>query len=403
MRYIIAILIFFAGLAFTKAALGELPILNSDGEIEIPFREAFKNAVREEVNNDQYNALILEAIEEDDLALAQSYIRLADDLNFTVDKSLLQRAAEEKTIDDYAVGATAGCLTGNIDTTAHLLGTIACDLFLVGDIRDILIEGGKELSPEKDADRIILGLSVAGAATSVGALFTAGAVGPADIGASALKNAKRAGRVSEEFTAELARETGRIIDPPQLQRLVNATGSSTVNIFTEFPGFFANIRRNGKIDWDYPKRVVSPFRRELDDYGAYVAKLPISKTLSDLGQVNANLTRNSARWDAPIFGASETTKLLGDIPIRGGGAAIPAVKTSDEIAELVTMSAKLGPDTRAGVKLLGAKTIRGLKITKKVGEFLLERLTAFIPALLGFLLAVFWLFLTSGDRKRTAR
>src|SRR4029079_6813716 len=85
-----------------------------------------------------------------------------------------------------------------------LAGSALGDLFVFGDVRDAVREGGRYVSGEA-YDPLILGLAGAGIAITAGTYATAGAAVPARLGLSALKVARRTGQLS----GAMARWIGR--------------------------------------------------------------------------------------------------------------------------------------------------------------------------------------------------
>lgn len=90
--------------------------------------------------------------------------------------------------------AGRGALTGEGDSLEALVGAIAADFFIVGDVRDLLIQAGN-LARGEEADGVIAALSAAGVATTV--------MPQIDIAAAVLKAARRAGTLSREMADAL--------------------------------------------------------------------------------------------------------------------------------------------------------------------------------------------------------
>ncbi len=65
-----------------------------------------------------------------------------------------------------ALAAGKGAVTGDADSLEGLIGAVATDFFIVGDVRDLVIEGGKHLI-DGDGDGVILTLSVLGVITTL--------------------------------------------------------------------------------------------------------------------------------------------------------------------------------------------------------------------------------------------
>lgn len=126
------------------------------------------------------NFLILEANPLDlaDTLLAQKRWRearyLADFVATRPELGELARAqsitlAAETALDFLPIQIQAflqGVISGEANNTASLLGAVTLDLFVIGDVRDILVQGYKEFS-EQNGDKIILALSATGLSLSL--------------------------------------------------------------------------------------------------------------------------------------------------------------------------------------------------------------------------------------------
>jgi hypothetical protein len=122
----------------------------------------------------------------DDPEAAAMHSALTDELaGITLERESFMRRLRD---------AGKGAVTGRGETLEEILGAVTADFFLVGDIRDIVIEGGKQLL-DGESDEIILLLSVAG-------VFTTLAPG-IDWAPSILKVARRTGAMSDRFAAWL--------------------------------------------------------------------------------------------------------------------------------------------------------------------------------------------------------
>src|SRR4029077_11725959 len=95
-----------------------------------------------------HQALIEENIETalatGDADLANSFVELAREKNIALGDALTTRVndavAEENSTSYFARGFVTGLVTGNADDVATLSRTVAGDLFVFGDIRDIVRE-----------------------------------------------------------------------------------------------------------------------------------------------------------------------------------------------------------------------------------------------------------------------
>src|SRR5207247_6756644 len=92
-----------------------------------------------------------------------------------------------------------GLVTGNADDFASLSGTVTGDLFVFGDIRDVVREG-KHLAMGEDTDHLILGLATAGLAVTAATYVSVGGAAPLRAGLTRVKGARKVGRLGEGLT-----------------------------------------------------------------------------------------------------------------------------------------------------------------------------------------------------------
>src|ERR1700743_3880309 len=152
------------------------------------------------VQND--NAVISSNIEAalaaNDADLANSFVDLAKAKNISLDDELLRRVSdavtEQNSASHFARGFASGLVTGNADDAASLSGTVAGDLFVFGDIRDVVREG-KHLAMGEDTDRLVLGLAAAGLAVTAATYVSVGGVGPVRAGLSMVKDGRKVRRL----------------------------------------------------------------------------------------------------------------------------------------------------------------------------------------------------------------
>lgn len=111
----------------------------------------------------------------------------------------------------------SGALTGEGDTLEALGGAVAADLFVFGDVRDLVIQGGRALRGE-EADEVLVALSTAGL------LLTAAP--SVDLGAALLKFARRAGAMTARMARSIVRLGRRALrrgDAADLRRVLDDT------------------------------------------------------------------------------------------------------------------------------------------------------------------------------------
>jgi hypothetical protein len=169
------------------------------------------------------------ALEANDADLAGSFVELARARNIPIGENLSQRVsdalAEQNSTSHFARRFASGLVTGNADDAASLSGTVAGDLFVFGDIRDVVREG-KHLAMGEDTDRLVLGLATAGRAVTAATYISVGGVAPLRAGLTLVKDARKVGRLGEGLTEWAGRSAREVVDTPMLQNAV-ASGSVT--------------------------------------------------------------------------------------------------------------------------------------------------------------------------------
>ena len=176
-------------------------------------------------------ALVAENIEAalaaDDADLANSFAELARDKNIAVSEELSKRVSdavtEANSTSHLAKRFATGFVTGSADDVASLSGTVAGDLFVFGDIRDVVREG-KHLAMGEDTDHLVLGLATTGLAVTAATYVSVGGAVPVRAGLTMVKDARKVGRLGEGLTQWAGRSAREVVDAPMLQHAV-ASGS----------------------------------------------------------------------------------------------------------------------------------------------------------------------------------
>ena len=163
------------------------------------------------------------ALAANDSDLAASFVELARDRGIAVSEELTKRVSdavtESNSTSDMARRFATGLVTGSADDLASLSGTVAGDLFVYGDIRDVVREG-KHLAMGEEVDRLVLGLATVGLAVTAATYVTVGGVGPVRAGLSMVKDARKVGRLGEGLTQWAGRSAREVVDAPVLQQAV---------------------------------------------------------------------------------------------------------------------------------------------------------------------------------------
>nr|WP_225708934.1 hypothetical protein [Bradyrhizobium cenepequi] len=166
---------------------------------------------------------IEQALAADDADLAGSFLELAREKNVAISDGLATRVndavAEASSTSHVAKRFAAGLVTGTADDLASLSGTVTGDLFVFGDVRDVVREG-KHLAMGEETDRLVLGLAAAGLAVTAATYVSVGGVAPVRAGLSLVKDARKVGRISEGLSAWVGRSAREAVDAPMLQEAV---------------------------------------------------------------------------------------------------------------------------------------------------------------------------------------
>jgi len=163
------------------------------------------------------------ALVESDADLARSFVALAAEKDIPLRADLTRRVSEAVTQENssahFATRFASGLMTGNADDVASLTGTVAGDLFVFGDIRDVVREG-KHLAMGEEADRLVLGLAAAGLVVTAATYVSVGGVAPVRAGLTLVKDARKVGRLGEGLTTWAGRSARGMVDGPMLQNAV---------------------------------------------------------------------------------------------------------------------------------------------------------------------------------------
>jgi hypothetical protein len=169
------------------------------------------------------------ALTSGDADLAGSFLELAKEKNIALPDELSRRVndavVEQNSTTHFARQFATGLVTGKADDVASLSGTVAGDLFVFGDIRDVVREG-KHLAMGEDTDRLVLGLAAAGLVVTAATYVSVGGAAPVRAGLSLVKDARKLGRLGEGLTEWAGRSARDMVDAPMLQNAV-VSGSIT--------------------------------------------------------------------------------------------------------------------------------------------------------------------------------
>lgn len=160
-----------------------------------------------------------------------------------------------------------GAVTGRGDSLEALVGAVAADFFLVGDVRDLVIEGGKQIV-DGESDQLVMLLSLAGVLTTVAPEI--------DWAPSIIKAARRSGKLGEGLAGSLrtslkGRDTAKVAemfeDVARISKKASPGGAMRTLALAESP---ADLKRLAKFVESQPAGAFA--LHVMGDQGAAILK-----------------------------------------------------------------------------------------------------------------------------------
>jgi len=201
-------------------------------------------------NTDVAASGIDEALAANDADLARSYLDLADARHVAVGDDRRKKVAAA--VADAASTTTAmksfayGFVGGEPTDATSFAGTALGDLFVFGDIRDAVREGGRLAMGEK-ADTLVLGLACVGLAITAGTYATLGAEAPVRVGLTMAKVARKTGRLSEELAASVGRMLRGVVDWGALKKAIAGVSVTEPQLAVRAARDAVKVERAGKL------------------------------------------------------------------------------------------------------------------------------------------------------------
>jgi hypothetical protein len=153
---------------------------------------------------------IAEALQRNDVELAESFVALAAERGIAVPEDLKARLAQAQAPAMQSSRAAGnfgrGFITGQTEDAAGLIGAAAGDLIGWGDVRDLGREGWHALSGQ-EVNKLLVGMSAAGLAVTAWTYLSAGAAVPVREGLSVVKAAGRTERLGKGLVESVGRST----------------------------------------------------------------------------------------------------------------------------------------------------------------------------------------------------
>jgi len=141
---------------------------------------------------------INEALVAGDTELARSFLDLAAEREVAIPPALIAKieSAEQDAERPASKAASfaRGFVTGKPEDVTSAAGMLTGDLFVFGDLRDVVREGWRGMRGE-EMDTLVLGLAGTGIAVTAGMYASAGLAAPARAGLTVAKAARRGGHL----------------------------------------------------------------------------------------------------------------------------------------------------------------------------------------------------------------
>lgn len=281
------------------------------------------------VNDEKIRQRVADAVQRDDGTDAMLWIEMARRLGIPLAGGLEAAAyaikARDDSIEQQFGDYISGFLRGSADSLAGLAGAMTSDLTVYGDVRDIVVEGGKMIAGEEYSE-FILSLSMVGLAATVGTVATGGGGVLVKAGLSLVKFARRAGHMSAAFAARLTRLAGDAVDLPAFKRMLR------------------------ELDLSDP----SGSWKILSDYAGTVKGARIFDVLGKLEDIRATV------------GTAEALRLL------------KRMEKIEDVDDIYDLTKAAGKRTRGIIELTGKTSMRAIKYTANVLQILFEYVWALI-------------------------
>lgn len=320
------------------------------------------------------------SLAEDDIAEAGNLVSLAQARGHEIPAELAEKTRESvfqfglRNLKDFINGAT----TGEATSATAIGGAMAADYVGVGDVRDVVIQGG-HLIQGQDYDKITLGLSLVGLATVIPG------TGAVDIGASVVKTANKAGKLSKPLRNHVGKLASEMVDVSALRK-----GLSEVKLPTFRTPAIREVRSTvSNLKWS------DVMKGDFSGFGALIkSMMPIDVDAAKVSFKGAIKPGVASEVGSLVNNASSITKVGG---VKTTFRVLEHADDAKDLSRFTKLTDKFGEQTSAVVKLLGKTAI-------KLGK-LAYWLAAIMIIVLGWVLWAAWLAysMTNGLGKLVTR
>lgn len=165
---------------------------------------------------------IIESLNENNIEDSIIYRDMAEYLNIELSEELSKKLEEKNTFFSKVKSNTQdfgeSFITGESDSMAGLAGSTISDMLVVGDIRDLSLEGQKLVSGE-EYDSLVIGLAAIGVGMSASQFISLGGTSSLKISTSIMKFAKKTNILTKKFTKNISSLLSKSIDYSKLKSI----------------------------------------------------------------------------------------------------------------------------------------------------------------------------------------
>lgn len=306
------------------------------------------------------------SLAEEEIAEAGNLVALAQERGHEIPAELVEKSKESvfqyglRNIKDFINGAT----TGEATSATAIGGALAADYVGVGDVRDAVIQGGY-LVQGQDYDKITLGLSLFGLATVVPG---SGAV---DLGASVVKTANKAGKLSKPLRNRVGKLASELVDVSALRK-----GLAEVKLPTFRTPTIREVRSTiSNLKWS------DVMKGDFSGFGALIkSMMPIDVDAAKMSFKGAIKPNVASEVGTLVSNATVITKVGG---VKTTFRVLEHADNAKDLSRFTKLTSKYGEWTSAVVKILGKTAI-------KLGK-LAYWLAALMIGILGWFMWSAWL------------
>ena len=190
-------------------------------EIKDPSIEVEKE-LKQVATKEYLEKKIIESLNENNIEDSIIYRDMAEYLNIELSEELSKKLEEKNTFFSKVKNNTQdfgeSFITGESDSMAGLAGSTISDMLIVGDIRDLSLEGQKLVLGE-EYDSLIMGLAAIGVAMSASQFVSLGGTSSFKISTSIMKFAKKTNNLTKKFTKNISSLLSKSIDYSKLKSI----------------------------------------------------------------------------------------------------------------------------------------------------------------------------------------